>query len=146
MGNSSGGSAALIMAWFRTDLYHRVLTTSGTFVNQQWPFDPKMPDGAWGFYPQLVYRAAENRVAIVRSDWRVGSAIIDPFGRVLASAKWDAREQTVLVADVPIVLPRGTVYTRTGDWFAYLGLAVLAALAVAGMPLPRRLRTALQPA
>ena len=34
MGNSSGGSAALIMAWFRTDLYHRVLTTSGTFVNQ----------------------------------------------------------------------------------------------------------------
>ncbi len=30
MGNSSGGSAALIMAWFRNDLYHRVLTTSGT--------------------------------------------------------------------------------------------------------------------
>ena len=33
MGSSSGGSAALIMAWYRTDLYHRVLTTSGTFVN-----------------------------------------------------------------------------------------------------------------
>src|ERR1041384_1830212 len=30
MGSSSGGSCALIMAWFRTDLYHRVLTTSGT--------------------------------------------------------------------------------------------------------------------
>jgi enterochelin esterase-like enzyme len=44
MGNSSGGSAALIMAWFRTDLYHRVLTTSGTFVNQAWPFDSKYPD------------------------------------------------------------------------------------------------------
>jgi iron(III)-enterobactin esterase len=54
MGNSSGGSAALIMAWFRTDLYHRVLTTSGTFVNQQWPFDPKMPDGAWGFHETLI--------------------------------------------------------------------------------------------
>ena len=50
MGNSSGGSAALIMAWFRNDLYHRVLTTSGTFVNQAWPFDPKYPDGAWGFH------------------------------------------------------------------------------------------------
>src|ERR1019366_3828919 len=36
MGSSSGGSAALIMAWYRTNLYHRVLTTSGTFVNQQW--------------------------------------------------------------------------------------------------------------
>src|SRR4029453_3745393 len=30
MGNSSGGSAALIMAWFRTDLYHRVPHTSRT--------------------------------------------------------------------------------------------------------------------
>lgn len=54
MGSSSGGSAALIMAWYRTDLYHRVLTTSGTFVNQQWPFDPEAPDGAWGFHNQLI--------------------------------------------------------------------------------------------
>ena len=54
MGSSSGGSAALIMAWYRTDLYHRVLTTSGTFVNQQWPFDPETPDGAWGFHETLI--------------------------------------------------------------------------------------------
>ncbi|MEO1991533.1 MAG: alpha/beta hydrolase-fold protein, partial [Pirellulales bacterium] len=47
MGSSSGGAAALSMAWYRPDLYHRVLTTSGTFVNQQWPFNPKTPDGAW---------------------------------------------------------------------------------------------------
>src|SRR5262245_34225823 len=44
MGNSSGGSAALIMAWFRNDLYRRVLTTSGTFVTQAWPFDPNLPN------------------------------------------------------------------------------------------------------
>ena len=54
MGSSSGGSAALIMAWFRTHLYHRVLTTSGTFVNQQWPFDSKYPDGAWGFHNKVI--------------------------------------------------------------------------------------------
>lgn len=54
MGSSSGGSAALIMAWFRTDLYRRVLTTSGTFVNQAWPFDPKYPDGAWGFHKTII--------------------------------------------------------------------------------------------
>ena len=54
MGSSSGGSAALIMAWYRTDLYHRVLTTSGTFVNQQWPFDPKTPGGAWDFHDSLI--------------------------------------------------------------------------------------------
>ena len=54
MGNSSGGSAALIMAWYRPDLYHRVLTFSGTFVNQQWPFNPETPDGAWGFHNKLI--------------------------------------------------------------------------------------------
>ena len=50
MGSSSGASAALTMAWFHPDLYHRVISYSGTFVNQQWPFDPRRPDGAWGFH------------------------------------------------------------------------------------------------
>ncbi len=54
MGNSSGGSAALIMAWFGKISYHRVLTTSGTFVNQAWPFDPKLPGGAWEFHDSLI--------------------------------------------------------------------------------------------
>ena len=54
MGTSSGGSAALIMAWYRTDLYRRVLTYSGTFVNQQWPWNPETPGGAWEFHRTLV--------------------------------------------------------------------------------------------
>ena len=54
MGTSSGGSAALIMAWYRPDLYRRVLTYSGTFINQQWPWDAKTPHGAWGFHEQLI--------------------------------------------------------------------------------------------
>ena len=64
MGNSSGGSAALIMAWFRNDLYHRVLTTSGTFVNQAWPFDPKYPDGAWGFHETLIPKEAKKNIRL----------------------------------------------------------------------------------
>jgi hypothetical protein len=64
MGSSSGGSAALIMAWFRNDLYHRVLTTSGTFVNQAWPFDPKYPDGAWGFHETLIPREPKKAIRI----------------------------------------------------------------------------------
>lgn len=64
MGNSSGGSAALIMAWFRNDLYHRVLTTSGTFVNQAWPFDPKYPDGAWGFHETLIPKEPKKQIRI----------------------------------------------------------------------------------
>ncbi|MCA9137730.1 MAG: esterase family protein [Planctomycetales bacterium] len=64
MGSSSGGSAALIMAWYRPDLYHRVLTTSGTFVNQQWPFDPKTPDGAWGFHETLIPESPKKPLRI----------------------------------------------------------------------------------
>jgi enterochelin esterase-like enzyme len=64
MGNSSGGSAALIMAWFRTDLYHRVLTTSGTFVNQAWPFDPKIPNGAWDFHETLIPRSDKKPIRL----------------------------------------------------------------------------------
>ncbi len=54
MGGSSGGSAALIMAWYHPELYHRVLTYSGTYVNQQWPQDPKVPHGAWAFHEHLI--------------------------------------------------------------------------------------------
>ncbi len=64
MGNSSGGSAALIMAWFRTDLYHRILTTSGTFVNQAWPFDEKYPDGAWGFHETLIPKSPKKPIRL----------------------------------------------------------------------------------
>ena len=54
MGASSGGSCALIMAWYHPELYHRVLTYSGTFINQQWPHDPQTPHGAWEFHERLI--------------------------------------------------------------------------------------------
>ena len=54
MGGSSGASCALIMAWYRPDLYSRVLSYSGTFVNQQWPYDPATPHGAWEFHEHLI--------------------------------------------------------------------------------------------
>jgi len=54
MGCSSGGAAALSMAWYRNDLYRRVLTYSGTYVNQQWPYNPETPGGAWEFHRSLI--------------------------------------------------------------------------------------------
>ena len=54
MGGSSGGSAALIMAWYHPELYHRVLTYSGTYVNQQWPANADTPHGAWEFHERLI--------------------------------------------------------------------------------------------
>ncbi len=54
MGGSSGGSCALSMAWYHPELYHRVLTYSGTYVNQQWPSNPQTPHGAAEFYEHLI--------------------------------------------------------------------------------------------
>jgi len=54
MGGSSGGACALIMAWYHPELYHRVLSFSGTFVNQQWPYNPETPHGAWEFHEHLI--------------------------------------------------------------------------------------------
>jgi enterochelin esterase-like enzyme len=54
MGGSSGAAAAFTMAWFRPDLYRRVLSYSGTFVNQQSPANPKSQHGAWEYHEHLI--------------------------------------------------------------------------------------------
>jgi enterochelin esterase family protein len=54
MGSSSGGAAAFSMAWFHPELYHRVLTYSGTYVNQQSPANPDSPHGAWEYHEHLI--------------------------------------------------------------------------------------------
>jgi enterochelin esterase-like enzyme len=69
MGGSSGGSCALIMAWYHPELYHRVLTYSGTYVNQQWPSNPQTPHGAWEFHEHLI---PNNPVKPIRIWMEVG--------------------------------------------------------------------------
>ena len=63
-GGSSGGSCALIMAWYHPELYHRVLTYSGTYVNQQWPSNPESPHGAWEFHEHLIQNSPVKPIRI----------------------------------------------------------------------------------
>jgi enterochelin esterase-like enzyme len=56
MGCSSGGAAAMTMAWFRPDLFRRVIAYSGTFVDQQdddAPEEAQFPLGAWEYHSSL---------------------------------------------------------------------------------------------
>ena len=64
MGGSSGGAAALIMAWYHPELYHRVITYSGTYVNQQWSFNPETPDGAWDFHEKLIPQSDQKPIRL----------------------------------------------------------------------------------
>lgn len=51
-GGSSGGAVAFTMAWFRHDLYHRVLTYSGTYVDLR--RGPDAPHGAWEYVEHFI--------------------------------------------------------------------------------------------
>jgi len=56
MGCSSGGAAALTMGWFRPDLFRRLITYSGTFVDQQdddAAEEIAFPLGAWEYHSSL---------------------------------------------------------------------------------------------
>jgi iron(III)-enterobactin esterase len=64
MGGSSGAAAALTMAWYRTDHWHRVISYSGTFVNQASPFNPDTPHGAWEYHEHLIPQAAPKPIRL----------------------------------------------------------------------------------
>jgi enterochelin esterase family protein len=64
MGGSSGAAAAFTMAWYHPERYHKVLSYSGTFVNQAWPPDPATPRGAWEYHDHLIAKAAKKPIRV----------------------------------------------------------------------------------
>ena len=62
MGCSSGGAAAFTMGWFRPDLYRRILTYSGTFVNQA-P-DATYSHSAWEYHEHLIAETAPKPLRV----------------------------------------------------------------------------------
>lgn len=69
LGCSSGAAAAVTMAWFRSDLFSRVLSYSGTLVDQQdddAPEEAMYPLGAWEYHSSkaLIMNAAKKDLRI----------------------------------------------------------------------------------
>lgn len=62
MGGSSGAICAWTMAWFHPERYHKVLSYSGTFVNQASPQDPNTPRGGWEYHATLIPRTAKKPI------------------------------------------------------------------------------------
>ncbi len=96
MGGSSGASCALAMAWYHPEWYHRVLSYSGTFVNQQWPPDEKTPHGAYEWPEHLV---AETPLKPLRLWLEVGDRdLLNPNVMRDGMHDWvDANEQMARV-------------------------------------------------
>jgi enterochelin esterase-like enzyme len=64
MGGSSGAVCAWTMAWFHPERYHKVLSYSGTFVNQASPQDPMTPRGGWEYHATLIPKTAKKPIRI----------------------------------------------------------------------------------
>jgi apolipoprotein N-acyltransferase len=89
-----------------------------------------VPSNDWGgiadkHYAHTVFRAAENRVAMVKADGGYDSAVIDPYGRILELAVEPEAGEATLVSDVALGSGKGTVTTHLSDWFGWLSLAGL---------------------
>jgi enterochelin esterase family protein len=62
IGQSSGSAAAFAMAWFHNDLYTRVISYSGTFVNIQ--NNEQVPHGAWEYHENIIPKSPKKKLRI----------------------------------------------------------------------------------
>ncbi|MCW3053699.1 MAG: putative esterase [Chthonomonadales bacterium] len=98
MGGSSGGACAFTMAWYHPEWYHKVLTYSGTYVNQQTGLDPASPHGAWEYHEHFIM---QNKPKPLRIWMHVGDNDNRPHDEESTYHNWvmaNQRMATVLKA------------------------------------------------
>ncbi len=98
------------------------------------------PGIAHKHYTHVVFRAIENRTAMVKADGGYDSAVVDPYGRVLSLSVMPSGGEATLVTDVPLG-SGSTVAVRLGDWFGWLCLAAMAFFVVGESRLVQRAAT-----
>ncbi len=100
----------------------------GLLLVPAWDF---VNDG-WLHSRMAVVRGVEGGYAVARSATKGLLTVSDARGRILAErASGDA--PTVLLTAVVPVGPGGTLYSRTGDWFAWLCIAAALACVAAAL-------------
>lgn len=90
---------------------------------------------AWSQSRVQLIRGVENGYPIARAARQGYLTISDSHGRVLAQSRTGGADTVAVTAQLPLV-PGGTLYSRWGDWFAWLCLAQTA-LAAAAIGLDR---------
>ncbi len=65
VGGSSGGAGSFSMVWWHPDLFRRLITFSGTYVNQV-PANSPFPHGCWIYHDVDPYNAAAPNGLIVQ--------------------------------------------------------------------------------
>lgn len=75
------------------------------------------------------FRALENGFTLVRPTSHGVTEMIDSRGRTILENNFFKNPQTVLLASVP-VKSSGSLYAKTGDWFAILSLLIFLSIVV----------------
>ena len=135
----SGFSFGSVLCWeiIFPDLFRQFVKRGAGFMvnatNEAWFNETAVP---YQLLAMSAFRAAENRVSIVRAGNTGISAFIDPFGRITSRLRRpDHKElfvEGVLTGSVP-VSPGGTLYTEHGDLFAWSQIALCAAMLLASV-------------
>jgi apolipoprotein N-acyltransferase len=95
----------------------------GLMLVPAWDFDV---DRIWHGHIALM-RGVESGFSVARAAKQGYLTVSDNRGRILAEARSDLAPHVTLIADVP-EKHDATFYVIAGDWFAWLTLAVLAAV------------------
>lgn len=69
---------------------------------------------------------------MVKADGGYDSAIVEPYGRILALASYPEGGGATLVEDVLIGSGKATLNTRLGDWAGWLGIAGIIFFSIGG--------------
>ena len=99
----------------------RTLARKGAQIVSVPTLETGAPGLGWEGRTQVVLRAVENRIAVVKAEAAGISMIVDPYGRIVAQSELAAGVANTLVADVPLG-NSGTPYTRLSDWMGWVGL------------------------
>jgi len=67
-----------------------------------------------------VFRTIENRRSMVRSTNGGITCAINPIGKI--TDRLEPFKQDFLVTNIPVYTEENTIYTKWGDWFAYVSL------------------------
>jgi apolipoprotein N-acyltransferase len=79
------------------------------------------PEIAYKHYTHAIFRAVENNVSIVKSEWAFDSCFIDPYGRIINKSVNPVSERKILVEEIPLGTGR-TVQVFLGDYIGWASL------------------------
>ena len=93
-----------------------------------------IPSADWeGISPKhfthAVFRAIENRTAIVKVDGNRSSVIIDPYGRITQKVIEPKGKEAILVGSVNLGQATSPLF-KLGDWFGWISLIGLVFFAI----------------